>query len=54
LISCKKNSKFVYRNRTQLYGAYTSKYGNKAQQSCVYKRVSVQHEWRNNVINYNV
>ena len=39
-MSCKKNSKFVYRNRTQLYGAYTSKYGNKALWSGVYKRVS--------------
>jgi len=29
------------RNRTQLYGVYPSKYGNKAQQSGAYKRVSV-------------
>jgi len=39
LMSCKIISKFVYRNRTQLYGAYTSKNGNNAQQSCAYKRV---------------
>ena len=34
-----KNSKFVYRNRTQLYGVYTSKSGNKVLWSGTYKRV---------------
>ncbi len=37
LMICKTIFTFVYRNRTQLYGAYTSKNGNNSQQSGAYK-----------------
>ena len=37
LMICKTISTFVYRNRTQLYGAYASKYGKKALWRGAYK-----------------
>jgi hypothetical protein len=37
LMICKTISTFVYRNKTQLYDAYASKYGKKALWSGAYK-----------------